>query len=110
MIKILHVNFYFARWPLSHAGVNVLGSYRDMPFVTGREGPSRIGRQDAFTTEILDYKNGNWIHAEDYPRRYLDPNSDRYVENSFSLFRASKLLNENDLRFNPYLGHFGDVA
>ena len=59
---------------ISHGGANWLGSYRDSPFVTGSEGV-----QNAFATEILDYKNGNWIQVEDYPKRYLDPNGDRYV-------------------------------
>lgn len=62
---------------ISHAGVGALGSYKDSPFVTGRQAD-----ENGFATEILDYKNGIWIQAEDYPKRYLTPNqADRYVEN-----------------------------
>ena len=77
-----------------HAGVNTLGSYRGLPFVTGSN-----SRLNNFATEILNYKKGIWVQVEDYPTRYLAPKqADRYVENRCSLFRANKLLNESDRR------------
>ena len=76
-----------------HAG-QPLGSYRDLPFVTGANSP-----RNGLATEILNYKKGIWVQVEDYPTRYLAPKqADRYVENRCSLFRANKLLNESDRR------------
>ena len=57
-----------------HENIDVLGSYRNSPFVTGH-GSSENGLK----TEILNYGSGEWEQAGDYPFS----SGDRYVSKDF---------------------------
>ena len=46
----------------AHFFVTSLGSYRQSPFVTGND-----DEKTGLKTEILDYNNGKWVEAADYP-------------------------------------------
>ena len=45
-----------------HNSVRALGSYRNLPFVTGHDSST-----NGLTTEILDYGQGEWEQESDYP-------------------------------------------
>ena len=47
-----------------HFFVMSLGSYRQSPFITGND--DYYGKT-GLKTEILDYNNGKWVEAADYP-------------------------------------------
>ena len=58
-----------------HAYVNVLGIYKENPFVTGSYSPANK------KTEILDHTSKQWNEVKDYPFT----SGDRYAFNSLLL-------------------------
>ena len=57
-----------------HLNVMALGSYRNLPFVTGHNSPT-----NGLKTEIFNYGSGEWELTHDYPFS----NGNRYVSKDF---------------------------
>ena len=68
-----------------HRYVYALGSYRNLPFVTGQ-----YSSKNGLKTEILKSRSGEWEQADDYP---FSGDGDRYVSNDF--LRSNQNLYED---------------